>query len=441
MVNSKTKWTKVTYKKKLNPFQIFGLILFQISISLAMMQLNNVFAHFGDLRVQKVVIALPLVSLLIFLTIIFYKSKYSFSKIQRIKAKLQSVILMNKLYFINPFSKSIDSSITFYFMYSQSKLSIKVFASGASYTEKSNELANILSSSLGLYHNDTKEEDAQFVEYIFDLKRATRLEVQSINDIATSTQGIPVDSNNYWDFNKYPHALISGATGFGKSFFLNYLMLNFAKLEAEIYVFDPKRSDLSSLIHYIPSGHTHVLFTPHRICEALRKINDLMNLRYEKYFMTTNKIGITYKDLGLRPIIIFFDEVAAFMEEDKKIGKEADSYLKQIIFKGRQVGVTLVLSTQKPNAEAISTSVRDQIGLKVALGNMSKIGYKMTLGDDWTDLPKFIKGIGSGLIMIEGKSWNTPKAFQSPYLDLENLDFHRTLADLLEANKNNYIDD
>ncbi|MFL0366219.1 FtsK/SpoIIIE domain-containing protein [Pseudobacillus sp. 179-B 2D1 NHS] len=274
------------------------------------------------------------------------------------------------------------------------------------------------------------------------MQKPERIKINSIDNINYDTAGeISLDSWKKWDYVKYPHALVSGITGSGKTFFLYYLMLQFAKQGAEIYILDPKRSDLSSLIHYIPKGDKHVLFTPNQIASALRKINDIMNQRYEKYFMSSGRVGMDYRSIGLHPIVIFFDEVAAFMEEDKKVAKEAEAYLKQISMKARMVGIYLVLSTQKPTAEALSTAIRDQMGMRIALGNMSKPGYKMALGDDWLELPKFEKGIGKGLIMIEGNGWNTPKEFDAPYLNLENLDFHGTLANLLEANEIRFINE
>ena len=57
----------------------------------------------------------------------------------------------------------------------------------------------------------------------------------------------------------------------------------------------------------------------------------------EKYFQVeSSKIGADAHELKLRPIFIFFDEVLALIEEDKKLGKEAEQYLKTLILKGRQ---------------------------------------------------------------------------------------------------------
>lgn len=126
------------------------------------------------------------------------------------------------------------------------------------------------------------------------------------------------------------------------------------------------------------------------------------------------------------------------MKRIKKVAKEADSYLKQLLFKGRQAGIFLILSTQKPTAEAIPTAIRDQMGLRIALGQLSKPGYKMTLGDDWDELPSVETGTGKGLIMMDGMNWNVPRAYTSPLLNLESIRFQDTLSKLLEEGKQKF---
>ena len=48
-----------------------------------------------------------------------------------------------------------------------------------------------------------------------------------------------------WDFVKAPHALITGVTGGGKTYFLFYMIRELFKRDAEVRLLDPKVSDLS----------------------------------------------------------------------------------------------------------------------------------------------------------------------------------------------------
>lgn len=370
----------------------------------------------------------------------YFRSKYSFSRNKRIAAILFEVIKANNLFKIEDlgYYQKIYTSLTFTFYFTRYKLVIDTDSHGASYTKQVNELGPILELALGLRLLEINISNPKFTRYEFLLIPIQSLIIDNSHDIPKSKNTIQLDSEKYWDYIKSPHALIAGATSSGKTYMLYYLMLQFAQQDAEIYILDPKRSDLSSLIHFIPEGHNHVAITPNQICGILRTVNDEMNLRYEKYFSQPTKMGENFQYYNLQPIVIFFDEVAAFNEEDKKVAKEADSYLKQLLFKGRQAGIFLILSTQKPTAEAIPTAIRDQMGLRIALGQLSKPGYKMTLGDDWDELPSVETGTGKGLIMMDGMNWNVPRAYTSPLLNLESIRFQDTLSKLLEEGKQKF---
>lgn len=150
------------------------------------------------------------------------------------------------------------------------------------------------------------------------------------------------------------------------------------------------------------------------------------------YFDKPNvKFGSTYRDFNLRPCFLIVDEVASLMAMlDRKSATELEDGLKQIIMKGRQAGVFLILATQKPEAEVIATAIRDQFGLRIALGQMSKMGLKQTLGE-FDDLPISETGTGKGYIFIDGQHWNLPRGFTAPFLDMETLNFQETLTELL----------
>ncbi|HEJ8136669.1 TPA: cell division protein FtsK, partial [Staphylococcus aureus] len=64
----------------------------------------------------------------------------------------------------------------------------------------------------------------------------------------------------------------------------------------------------------------------------------------------------------------------------KKELQEMNDYLINIIMKGRQAGVFMFLTAQRPDADVIKGNVRDQLGLRVSLGNLSNDGYRMTFG-------------------------------------------------------------
>ena len=101
----------------------------------------------------------------------------------------------------------------------------------------------------------------------------------------------------------------------------------------------------------------------------LQNLNDILDER--QYFLSKyhNKIGIDAYKVGMTPIVLFYDELAAFtMTLDKKQKSEYEKLLKNLILKGRSAGINIVLAMQKPLATTISTDIRDQLSFRLVLG-------------------------------------------------------------------------
>lgn len=256
---------------------------------------------------------------------------------------------------------------------------------------------------------------------------------------------ILLDKNKRFEFDtKQIGAIIQAATGQGKTRFLSYLILSASKLGAEIYLIDGKRADLFALRFAFKEEHreSHVASTPNQACKLLRELNERMNNRYDNFFSSESTVvGATYSTYKLRPIFLFFDELIATMGEDKKLGKEIESYLLQIMLKGRQAGFFVILSSQRFSAEVLSTTIRENAGMRVALGRMSKDSYRMVFGDFYDELPSAEKSVGKGYIFLDGLGWSTPRAFQTPILNTEEIDVRTLLAKFMYDNSHGFIDE
>lgn len=124
-----------------------------------------------------------------------------------------------------------------------------------------------------------------------------------------------------------------------------------------------------------------------------------MNNRYDNFFSSESAVvGSNYATYKLRPIFLFFDELIATMSEDKKLGKEIESYLLQIMLKGRQAGIFVILSSQRFSAEVLSTNIRENAGMRVALGRMSRDSYRMIFGDFDDELPSAEKVLDFAIV-------------------------------------------
>lgn len=93
---------------------------------------------------------------------------------------------------------------------------------------------------------------------------------------------------------------------------------------------------------------------------------------------------------------MIFDEYVAYLSMlQKKEAEEVISYLQKIVLLGRQAGFFVILSCQRPDAKYLPDGVRDQFGLRIALGAMTDSGYTMMFGTtEKRFITKDIKGRG-----------------------------------------------
>lgn len=347
---------------------------------------------------------------------------YAFNKL--VKDNLYKLIKFNGFY------KEEDGKLVYYpevyYSFTDDFLSIKIRLDGSNFRDNYLGLQNSL-EDLFLMECISKQQKEGCIIYKFDRTSAERFNVDNIKLLETKDL-IPINSKIYWNFRKCPHALISGVTGKGKTYFLAYLIKMFSLIKADIKILDPKKSDLSYLQRIFKEK---VVSSSGEIARILRETTEEMNSRYDQFKSLYNYgFGKDYKDYGYKPIVIVFDEIAAFMASvDKKEGKEISNYMSEIIMKGRQAGVFMILTTQRPDADVVKTSIRDQLGLRVALGEMSKTGYTMLFGSEFNDLELNNSAPGIGFIFVDGLH-TKPVKFESPYFS-NNYNFVKDIATIV----------
>ncbi|HDC7389357.1 TPA: cell division protein FtsK, partial [Staphylococcus aureus] len=168
-----------------------------------------------------------------------------------------------------------------------------------------------------------------------------------------------------------------------------------------------------------------------QILKQLREANNEMEARFRLMNDSSDyKIGNDFRNFDMRPYFIIFDEVTAFTSTlDKKELQEMNDYLINIIMKGRQAGVFMFLTAQRPDADVIKGNVRDQLGLRVSLGNLSNDGYRMTFGQTDKEFQTIHDSdIGRGYISILGQ-YNEPILFDAPLM--EQYDFVEDVKQIL----------
>ena len=297
-----------------------------------------------------------------------------------------------------------------------STFTIRVYNIGGLLSHKVNDLGSKLEAFLGkkLISN---EKQLTYTDYTFELIKDERLKVSDLNlEKDRNSTEIQLTKKISYDISKVPHGLTVGTTGSGKSMFLNYKLLQYASMGADIYICDPKNADLSLLRYVSGFPEENVAVTSNQICKILRVVNFQMMNRYDKYFSSQESFGKDFTDFGLKPIVVFIDELTAFVKvSDKKIAEEAMSYIFNLVMMGRQVGILIEVCLQRPDANIIDGAIRDQLGCRVALGNLSEDGYRMVFGSNFKDY-KSIEIKGGGHVQIDGEM-TLPAYFETPFFD------------------------
>lgn len=354
--------------------------------------------------------------------------------ISNIKEQLQYFISANNFYEMETYEvrdkdgrirkeERISNYAVFGYWEDYDKLIIRAYKQADKFSEKMNSFDTLLQALTGMAL-DQKNDTITYCDYIFKKKRDKRLIVSSEEAIKYNNSTIiPLNNNLYWDIKRQPHALVCGVSGGGKTTYIFYLLIELLKMKSTLYICDPKASDLGSLKHIL--GDEFVATESNHISRVIRQAKEEMANRYKTYKDNPEnfKFGASYVDYKLNPLFIIFDEMGAFRAAaDKKNYSETMANLTEIVLKGREMGVFVILSTQQANSNNIPTELRENLSMRVALGNIGNEGYRMIFGES-NDSVQSISTTGGAYIYLDGLGWDSPKQFEAPFVDYKNFDF------------------
>lgn len=185
-----------------------------------------------------------------------------------------------------------------------------------------------------------------------------------------------------WDFSKAPHALIAGDSGSGKTAILMTLLVQLLAGGAEIKLIDPK-AEFTFLESILPEGSVVRDFD--QVLSLLKSMTEEMAKRNEviaKQIKMKRSLGLTGADLDMKPAILVIDEVGSLVAGvERKQLTEFIGYLTKIVQMGRSSLTNVILTTQQPNAQVISTAIRDQLSFRILMGKPSPELRRMVFGD------------------------------------------------------------
>lgn len=303
------------------------------------------------------------------------------------------------------------------YTYYQHEIHLKFYKNGGKYTDKVADVDSALESLFSMKIKN-KEDNINFVYYIFEIEQENKLS-KIIFEERYSAEPIAITDKIDWDFRKNPHALIAGVTGGGKSSFLNYILFELMRRKANIYIIDIKNSDLTKLAKRLELSNANEV---EKILELTNLVVEKMEERYKIISNDFDNMESDFTTYNWEPIFLIADEIGSLGTGYSKLEKEQ---IKKINFnigiiakKGRQAGVNLIVSTQQMNSNNISTETRDQLGLRVLLGNGKSENIKMVFGEIENKLDILPNEPGNGYIVYGNKE---PEKFSAPYIPINRI--------------------
>jgi S-DNA-T family DNA segregation ATPase FtsK/SpoIIIE len=238
--------------------------------------------------------------------------------------------------------------------------------------------------------------------------------------------GNPVEA----DLSKMPHLLVAGATGTGKSVFLNSLLCSMlcraTPDELKLLLIDPKLLELS-VYEGIPQLIADVVTNPKRAAAALAGIVHKMEERYQMMLAlgvrnisqfnarVDAELAAGKETFRLRPkgdeeqgqevplrrlpfIVVVIDELADLMVVS---ARDVEESLQRLAQMARAAGIHLVLATQRPSVDVLTGVIKANFPARISFQVSSRTDSRTILDQNGAD---HLLGDGDMLFLPPGTS-------------------------------------
>lgn len=231
----------------------------------------------------------------------------------------------------------------------------------------------------------------------------------------------------------YPHLLVAGSTGSGKSVFMHCLIMSLIMKtkpsELKIMLIDPKRVEMAKYKEM-----------PHLICPIISEY-DKSKMAMHKLVLEMERRYRLFEDAGVSKIsqyneyaeeegieklpiiVVIIDEYADLVENCKDIA----SPVVKIAQKSRAAGIHMIISTQRPSVNVITGVIKANLPSRVALRVASTVDSQTILGEGGAEK---LLGYGDMLVDCPEISSHGFTRLQCPFVD--NKEIRRVVEFLKE---------
>ena len=233
--------------------------------------------------------------------------------------------------------------------------------------------------------------------------------------LGRNVSGAPV----YADITEGPHILVAGATGTGKTIFLNTLILSLLYKctpdNLRIIMVDPKRVEFQNY-NDIPHLLCPVIYDATKTINALQWLTHEMERRFEIFSEVPARNLATYNQnksviasgLQLPYIVFVVDELADLMAVK---GREIEAGVVRLAQMARATGIHLVLATQRPSVEVITGLIKANVPTRITFQVSSQVDSRTVIDTSGAE-----KLLGAGDMLFSSAKSAKISRIQGPYV-------------------------
>jgi S-DNA-T family DNA segregation ATPase FtsK/SpoIIIE len=225
------------------------------------------------------------------------------------------------------------------------------------------------------------------------------------------------------DVTKLPHLLIAGATGSGKSACVNCILssilLRSTPEQVGMILIDPKKVELSQydriphLLVPVVTNMKDAAAVLHNVAKEMEDRYELLELEHSRSLADMNKARARRGERPVPFILVVIDELADLMMVSPL---EVEECIVRLAQRAPEVGIHLVVATQRPSADVITGMIKANIPSRMAFAVFSQTDSRVILDVNGAETL-----LGSGDMLFRPLGASDTERVQGAYITEEEM--------------------